>query len=122
MSYKEDAEKAVEAGHDKAMSAPLFKFEGAGDTVLGVITSQKEIASDETEDTFAVFTMKTDEGVIQFAAGVSLASIVAESDLMNKLIRVTFEGQADTRKGNRVNQYTVINYTDATEHKDVEPF
>jgi len=117
MSFEDDAKAAEDAGHAKAMSAPLFKFEEVGDSVLGVITSQKEIASDETEDTFSVFTMRTDDGIIQFAAGVSLASIVAESDLMNKLIRVTFEGQAKTRKGNLVNQYTVINYTEATEHK-----
>ncbi len=121
MSYEEDAKQAEELGHAKAMSAPIYKFEEVGQSVLGVITSQKEIKSDESDDTFSVFAMKTDSGVIQFAAGMVLANIVSEANLMNKLIRITFEGQADTKKGNRVNQYTVINYTDATEHIDSEP-
>ena len=122
MSYAEDAKQAEEAGHAKAMSAPIFRFEEVGQSVLGIITSQKEIKSDETDDTFSVYAMKTDDGIIQFAAGMVLANIITEADLMNKLIRITFEGQADTRKGNRVNQYTVINYEDATEHKDTEAF
>ena len=118
MSYEDEAKRIQEAGGAIPLSAPVYKFEEKGDYVLGIITSQKEIQSEETEGTFSVFTMRTDEGVIQFAAGMVLANIVAENDLMGKLIRVQFEGQTDTQKGNRVNQYTIINYTDATEHKD----
>ncbi len=111
MSYEDDAKQAEEAGHAKAVSAPIYKFEEVGQSVLGIITSVKEIRSDETDDTFSVYAMKTDAGIIQFAAGMVLANIVAEALLMNRLIRITYEGQADTRKGNRVNQYTVIDYT-----------
>ena len=129
MSYESEAKAAEKAGHARAMSAPMFKFENKGDSVLGIISSQKEIKSDETDDTFSVFAMKTDLGIVQFSAGVSLSQIIIEGDLMEKLIRITFEGQVDTRKGNRVNEYTVINYADATIHKnevehkeDIEPF
>ena len=114
--------EAQEAGHETEVAVNMFKFAKEGDTILGIIKSSREVKTPGKDETYTVYAMETDEGMIQFAAGVSLTNTVNDCELYNKLIRITFIGQENTRGGNRVNQYKVVDYSGNADSKTVEPF
>lgn len=107
-SYKEAAAKAKKQGTAESVKPEWVDFKKTGQSVAGLLIDKQLVQGRTFPGEFTKYTMKTDDGIVQFKMGSATDKDTGVSMQIGEIYEVTFEGQENVGQNQDRNVFEVL--------------
>ena len=106
-SYEKYYKDSQKAGETLQVSHDFYQWEVEGQVLIGKLIEFEEVLSKEYEKPYNRYIFDTDDGLAGVICGKAVDNLMAEQDLIGKVLRIEYQGQRQLDGGRVVNRFRV---------------
>ena len=106
-SYEKYYKDSQKTGKTSQVSHDFYQWEEEGQVLIGKLIEFEELESKDYEGKYNRYIFDTDEGLMGVICGKVIDKLMAERDLINKVLRIEYQGQRQLDGGRTVNRFRV---------------
>jgi len=106
-SYERKYKEAEKTGKTVQLSHEFYQWEEEGQILIGRLLEFEEVMSKEFEKPYNRYIIDTDDGLQGVICGYVMDSLVANKDLIGKIIAIEYLGQKQLAGDRVVNRFKI---------------